>query len=206
MPAMRIPRFPLEIVLLPRMELPLHIFEPRYKQMIGRCIEGGLEFGVILAKENAIVPVGCTAEIIQVIRKHEDGRMDIRTIGKTPFQVLKIIQEQLYLEAEIEYLEDAAGLPESKVTVKLEQLYTKCHELVYGNAPEILEVPEGASTAYQIAAELPLDLEAKQFLLQLRGEDERQRELIERLERWLPQLEHLRHVREKSRGNGHGAA
>jgi Lon protease-like protein len=83
----RIPLFPLDVVLLPTMPLPLHIFEPRYKAMIRRCLDEQIEFGMILAADKAVATVGCTAEIVRKIRDYEDGRSDILTEGRAVFHL-----------------------------------------------------------------------------------------------------------------------
>jgi Lon protease-like protein len=77
-----LPLFPLAVVLLPRNTLPLHIFEERYKEMIGLVIETGEEFGVVLAAKEGIARVGCTASIEQVLQRYPDGRLDIITLGR----------------------------------------------------------------------------------------------------------------------------
>ena len=78
----RIPLFPLEVVLLPESVLPLHIFEPRYREMTRHCIENSAEFGVVRQREHGVVAVGCTAEITQTLKEYEDGRFDLLTIGR----------------------------------------------------------------------------------------------------------------------------
>ena len=72
----RIPLFPLDVVLLPAMALPLHIFEPRYRLMIARCLDEKIEFGMILATNNNLATMGCTAKIVRKIRDYPDGRLD----------------------------------------------------------------------------------------------------------------------------------
>jgi ATP-dependent Lon protease len=76
----RIPLFPLNVVLLPGGDLPLHIFEPRYRRMIHQCIENETEFGMLLSLPKGVVRVGCTAEIVDVAKRYDDGRMDILAI------------------------------------------------------------------------------------------------------------------------------
>ncbi len=204
MSAERIPLFPLEVVLFPGTPLPLHIFEPRYKLMMRRSIEHRQEFGVILARSEGIAAVGCTAEIVKVVKKYEDGRMDILTMGQTPYRVLEVFDEQPYLEGAVEYLEDELGGAPAETRARLVSLYEKCYQLVYGRAPSPPETNAEFSVAFQIASELPLDLEYKQELLEIRSESERQNRLVERLDQWLPQLAHLERVRGKAGGNGRG--
>jgi Lon protease-like protein len=94
----RIPLFPLDVVLLPEMPLPLHIFEPRYKTMIRRCLAEKIEFGMILAANQGIAAVGCTAEIVRKLRDYSDGRMDILTEGRAIFRLEELLDEKEYYE------------------------------------------------------------------------------------------------------------
>src|SRR5262249_605876 len=89
-----LPLFPLEVVLFPRTVLPLHIFEDRYKEMIGDVLREESEFGVVLARENGIVNLGCTAVVSEVIERHPDGRLDILTTGRRRFEVLSLNEER----------------------------------------------------------------------------------------------------------------
>src|SRR5882672_10252089 len=98
------PLFPLDLVLLPDTPLPLHIFEPRYKEMVGECLRAREPFGVIRAAGNGIVRVGCTAEIVDVLRAYPDGRMDILTMGRRRFAVTDVDSERDFLRGDIEYL------------------------------------------------------------------------------------------------------
>ena len=103
---MLMPLFPLDLVLLPGVPLPLHIFEPRYKEMIKECLEKKSPFGIIRAKEEAFVNTGCTAEVINVLKTYPDGRMNILVEGQKRFEVLQVNQERSFLRAEVFYLED----------------------------------------------------------------------------------------------------
>src|SRR5207245_10123073 len=102
----RIPFFPLNVVLLPGAELPLHIFEPRYRQMVKDCPEEKSEFGMVLSLDKAVARVGCTAEIVHVAKCYPDGRMDILTFGLAPFRVVEIFTQDLLLQGHVDYLED----------------------------------------------------------------------------------------------------
>src|SRR5690242_12078456 len=94
----RIPLFPLNVVLLPGETLPLHIFEPRYREMIRSCAADKREFGILLALPKGIVRVGCTAEIVDIPRRYDDGRMDILTIGRSPFRILELCSAEWFAE------------------------------------------------------------------------------------------------------------
>jgi Lon protease-like protein len=82
-----LPIFPLELVLFPETPLPLHIFEPRYKEMIGECQAQKAPFGVVRAVEKGLAEVGCTAEILEVTKRYDDGRLDILTEGRRRFEI-----------------------------------------------------------------------------------------------------------------------
>ena len=101
-----IPLFPLGVVLLPQMELPLHIFEERYKVMINECLEQGRIFGIVYYDGTDMRSIGCAAKIINVIKHYEDGRMDIVTLGKTRFVIKTIDQSKIYLQAKVLFFED----------------------------------------------------------------------------------------------------
>lgn len=200
----RIPLFPLEVVLFPGTPLPLHIFEPRYKLMIQRCLDNDSGFGVVLARQDGIVGVGCTAEVVKVVKKYEDGRMDILTVGQTAFRILEVFNDQPYVEGAVEYLDEDLSPADSEVRQRLLKLYEQCHGLIYDRVPQSPEVGTECSVAFQIASELPLDLDCKQELLEIRVESKRQSRLLERLNEWLPQLAHLERMRARAGGNGHG--
>lgn len=198
----RIPIFPLDVVLFPGALLPLHIFEPRYKLMVRRCLNSKEEFGVILVREKGIASVGCTARIVRVLHQYPGGRMDILTRGESLFHAASVLEGKPYFEAEVEYLADApeTGLGASE---ELEGLFEQSHWLIFGRPPKTLAREPGRSLAFQMAAALPLELEEKQALLEIRQEGERQRHLAERLNDWVPQLVHLNEMRQRARGNGH---
>ncbi|MGH9863931.1 MAG: LON peptidase substrate-binding domain-containing protein [Candidatus Acidiferrales bacterium] len=198
----RIPLFPLDVVLFPGAALPLHIFEPRYKQMIRRCLTMKLEFGVILAQKQGIATIGCTAAIITLVKQHADGKMDILTRGGTPFQVKEIFDDKPYYEAVIECFEEAAEAYPA-ASNELKELYEQCYWLLFNHGPDVLPPKSKSSPAYAMADSLPLELDQKQVLLEMRDEADRQAHLHEQLKEWLPRLVYLNERRERARGNGH---
>jgi ATP-dependent Lon protease len=203
MPTERIPLFPLDVVLLPDAILPLHIFEPRYRELVRLCLDQGIEFGVVQQHEQGIAAVGCTAEVSQLLKKYDDGRMDILTIGRRPFRVHNVVEEKPYYEADVEFLDDQPGAP-LDVQIKLLKKYDELHRILFGQAPPHLDADEVSSVAYSAAAELPLEAENKQRLLETRSEGERQRFLLERIEKWLPVAQHQQRIKKIAGGNGHG--
>ena len=110
-----LPLFPLQVVLLPGAELPLHIFEDRYKEMIGEVIRERVEFGVVLANDKGIVNTGCTATVDQVLRQYPDGRMDLLTRGRRRFEIVRLNDERAFLRGSVDFFDDdesAAAAPE----------------------------------------------------------------------------------------------
>jgi Lon protease-like protein len=205
----RIPLFPLNVVLLPGADLPLHIFEPRYRQMVSRCLDDKTEFGMLLSLPKGIVRVGCTAEIIEVVNRYEDGRMDILAVGRAPFRILELLNteafsEESLLEGQVDYLDDRERAVEPRVRRELVQLYEVCHTIVYGDYPRKIQgnVPEDFS--YLVAGTLPMDLLWKQQVLELRSEADREERLVTYLREWAPHLEKAEALRQRADGNGHG--
>ena len=101
-----LPLFPLRVVVFPRTPLPLHIFEERYKEMVGEAIRASSEFGIVLAKEDGIVNAGCTVKVEKVLKKYADGRMDILTRGSRRFEILGLNEDKSYLRGEVEFFDD----------------------------------------------------------------------------------------------------
>ncbi len=196
-----LPLFPLEVVLLPGTPLPLHIFEPRYKEMIGECIANEAPFGVIRALDEGIAEVGCTAEIITVTKEYPDGRLDLVVEGKKRFEVLEVNQERSFLQAEILLVPDEPGNPVQEDKVRAIQLHLEILSLA--GAVQDLSAADQNQLSFYLAGSLPLDLDFKQKLLAMRSESERIREVAEYLEGILPRLKRVARTREKAGGNGH---
>jgi len=200
----RIPLFPLNVVLLPGAELPLHIFEPRYRAMVKECLEEKSEFGMLLSLPNGVARVGCTAEIIQVAKRYEDGRMDILTAGRVPFRVVELLTENPLMEGQVDYLEDRESPGNPRIQRELVELFEACHTLIYDDYPKNLEGASTQDLSYLIAATLPLDLLWKQQILELRSESDRQERLVAYLREWAPHLQKKEAMRQRAGGNGHG--
>jgi Lon protease-like protein len=200
----RIPLFPLDLVLLPGMALPLHIFEPRYKRMVGHCLNETVEFGVILAAEKGLARVGCTAEIAQKLKDYADGRMDIMTEGRTVFSLLELLEEKEYYEGMVEYRDEDVAPIDSRRELRLTELFEQAHLLLSGQRWVVANTDTEISLAYRMAARLPLELAEKQELLEMRAEDGRQDFLLRWLAAFLPKLERRVRIRRRAGGNGHG--
>ena len=199
----RIPLFPLNVVLLPGADLPLHIFEPRYREMVKRCVEEKAEFGVLLALPKGVVRVGCTAEILEVVKRHPDGRIDILTVGREPFRVVELFDENPLAEGKVDYLEDRESSANPALQRELIELYETCHTLIFGDYPKNVAAEHLTPISLRIAATLPMDLLWKQQILELRSELDRQERLSGYLREWAPHLQKVGVMRQRAGGNGH---
>jgi ATP-dependent Lon protease len=200
----RIPLFPLNVVLLPGADLPLHIFEPRYLEMVSRCLKEKSEFGVLLAVPKGVTRVGCTAEIIEVVKRHDDKTLDILTIGREPFRVIELFDENPLAEGLVEYLEDRESTPDPSMRSELVGLYETCHTLIFEDYPKNADRDRAAQISFIIAGTLPMDMLWKQQILELRSEAERQERLVGYLRAWAPHLQKTGVMRQRAGGNGQG--
>lgn len=198
-----LPLFPLDLVLLPGIPLPLHVFEPRYKEMIGECLSGKLSFGVVRAKEQeGIAEIGCTAEIVTVTKEYDDGRMDIVTQGRERFEIVAVNQERTFLRAEVLYLMDDPDRATREEAEEALKLHNEVLSLA-GAALEKMSPDEDPQLSFHLAGTLPLDLDFKQTLLEMKSEGERIRAMVSYLQSILPNLRRTIHIRQKAGGNGH---
>jgi len=184
------PIFPLELVLLPGVPLPLHIFEPRYKEMIAECLEQKKPFGVVRASSDGVADIGCTAEIMSVTKKYDDGRMDILTRGVERFEVIQVNEERSFLQAEISLVqdedEDEPGKPATEMVTQAVRLHAEIAKLA-GAEPSGPDEQAG-NLSFLLAGSLPLDLDFKQSLLSTLSEAKRLGAVVGYLEAILPGL------------------
>ena len=197
-----LPLFPLEVVLLPGTPLPLHIFEPRYKEMIRECLTNEAPFGVVRALEEGIAEVGCTAEIITVTKEYPDGRLDLIAEGRKRFEVVELNEERSFLRAEVLLVPDEPGALVQEERVKAIQLHLEILSLA--GAVQDLSAADQNQLSFYLAGSLPLDLDFKQKLLAMRSEGERIQAVAAYLETILPKLRRVARARQKAGGNGHG--
>ncbi len=210
-----LPLFPLEIVLFPEEPLPLHIFEERYKEMIGECVRakeehsGQQEFGVVLARENEMHTTGCSARVVNVTRKYLDGRLDIFTVGVRRFEILYTDEERPFLRAGVEFFDDDAGadVPSDPDAERAIELFRQMMKRLHKTSEVPVHFPRPyRHLSFRIAAALPLELDFKFQLLTLHDESDRLRRTCEIVERMIPQLDRVERVRAKAGGNGHSSA
>lgn len=191
-----LPLFPLSLVLLPQNIVPLHIFEERYKEMIGEALENQTEFGIVLAANDGILNVGCTASVERVLRRYDDGRMDILGLGRRRFRVEELDQERNFLRAKVEFFEDLEEFAP-------EDLQTKARE-VHDRYESSAELPtQGGMLSFMLSQSVR-DVEVRQQLLMTRSESERLRMLIEFLPKQREREKYVVHMKEMAPRNGHG--
>lgn len=199
----RIPLFPLDVVLLPRMQLPLHIFEPRYKVMISRCLEEKIEFGMILAANNAVATMGCTAEVLSKTKDYSDGRMDIATEGRAIFRLMDLLHEKEYYEGIVEYVSNDLGVLDMEKERQLVHVFEQSQVLLFGRPWNDPTPNDPATLSYRMAAMVPMELEKRQSLLQTNTEQDRREQVLEWLQVFVPKLEEQQTARRRAGGNGH---
>jgi len=206
MPEPLLPLFPLELVLFPGQRLPLHIFEERYKTMIEECLREQQEFGVVLAKENSIVNVGCTAAVLEVRHKYADGRMDIVTAGRRRFEVLFVDESKEYLRAAAQFFQDEESPAPEQVRSSALDLHRQVLELLPDQGrPQQAQhgVDDASPLSFRLVGPLPVDLDFKQSLLALRSESTRLERVVEYFQHLITRLERTAWVRARAGGNGH---
>ena len=196
-----VPLFPLDLVLLPHTNLPLHIFEPRYKEMIHDCLQNHWEFGILAVQGQSVNNIGCTASISDVLNTFPDGRMNILIQGRRRFKIRSLDQQKSYLRGESEFLDDDDATPPTEaLRQRALELYGRLHELVELEN-QLLQGPSPVFTdtqlSYRMMAGVPAEIGWKQSLLELRSEPERLvrvmryfEELTEKLER-TPEQPHV---------------
>jgi Lon protease-like protein len=194
------PLFPLGLVALPTELVPLHVFEERYKTMIGRCIDEQSEFGIVWMAEDGLRPVGCACEIAEIVERMDDGRINLIARGTRPFRIETRQDELPYPAGTVEFLEDREEEADDEVVEAAHSAYSDLVEEATDHTPDREEI--AAMSAYQMAATVEFGLDAKQGLLDLRSEAARLR-LVTRLFRAaIKRLDFVNRAQARARSNG----
>jgi len=198
-----LPLFPLQVVLLPGAELPLHIFEDRYKEMIGEVLRDHVEFGVVLANDKGIVNTGCTAIVDKVLRSYPDGRMDILTRGRRRFEIMRIDDERSFLRGAVEFFDDDES-PAAAPDIQ-KRAIEGFNELQAMASSAPLEGTEAANPqlSFRLAQPVP-DITFRQMLLSTRSEAGRLKQLADFFPGYLVRQRRIQHVKDVAPRNGHG--
>jgi Lon protease-like protein len=196
----RFPLFPLGLVMLPGELVPLHIFEDRYRQMIGECLDEEREFGILWLAEDELKEVGCAARVARVLERFDDGRFNILAEGTTPFRMERRIGDMDYPAGDVVMLDDEPDTDDAALE-RARTTYADLVEEVTDSRPE----PETLSglNAYGMAATVDINAAAKQALLELRSEPARLEQLEGLFGEALRRIRTATRVAEQASGNGH---
>ncbi|MBO0768847.1 MAG: LON peptidase substrate-binding domain-containing protein [Solirubrobacterales bacterium] len=194
------PLFPLELVALPSEAVPLHIFEERYKTMIGLCLDTDQPFGIVWMADDGLRQVGCACRIEDVLERHDDGRLDILARGTEPFALLERISELDYPAGIVQFLADADEPTDTDALSEAHDTYRQLVTRATEREPAVEEIAQLDS--YGMAATVDFGHEAKQGLLELRSENARLA-LVTRLFRAaLKRLDFVDRAQTRARSNG----
>jgi ATP-dependent Lon protease len=200
--------FPLNIVLFPGSSYPLHIFESRYKELIGEVVAAQGEFGInlVLVEDGKMFQVGCGAKVSEVVRTYEDGKMDIIVSGTERYVVNEYFTGvKPYLLAESAPYTDTDSVPDFALLTGTINLYNKLIASVYAEAAETLKPEEwvNGGASFRIAQKSGLDLVLRQQLLEMRSENERLTFLQNYLTEVVPRLEQIAQIQQLMRNDGY---
>lgn len=194
------PLFPLGLVALPSEAVPLHIFEERYRTMLGQCIESESEFGIVWMSDDGLRDIGCACEVEQVLEEMDDGRFNVLTRGTRAFRVLERQGHLAYPAGVVEFLDDTPEEIDDEALTRARTVYADLVKRATDREPEQSELDE--LDAYAMAATVDFGLDAKQGLLELRSENARLR-LVTRLFRAATKrLDFVDRAQTRARSNG----
>jgi Lon protease-like protein len=199
-----IPIFPLSVVVYPGEKLHLHIFEPRYKQLINECNESKKPFGIPSVVNNHQQELGTLVELTDIVQTYENGEMDIKTQGLKVFRVLEIIKtipEKLYSGAIVNYPENDEDAGNRELMQKVVKGVLELHRLL--NISKDFRKPEAELRSYDVAHHAGLSLDEEYEVLGLLKEIQRQEYLKRHLQKVLPMLMEMEHLKDKVKLNGH---
>ena len=199
-----IPIFPLSIVVYPGETLNLHIFEPRYKELVKECVAAKKSFGIPTVINGKVSDMGTLVEITEVAKEYDNGEMDIVTTGITVFRVLEIIKyipDKLYSGAIVNYPDNSQVYHKQELMQILLKAVRELHRML--NISKDFKKPDEELTAYDIAHHSGLSLEEEYELLELLKEEQRQEYLKRHLGKVLPVIMEMEVLKERVKLNGH---
>lgn len=197
-----LPFFPLKLVAFPGERLNLHVFEPRYKQLINECLEEGKTFGIPVYHENEIRDFGTEMKVIKVVREYPTGEMDINTVGVHAFKIHSFeeqVKGKLYAGGKVSLIENQMDADDNDFK-RLRELAKSLVSLI--KMDEKLDV-EVMTHSFELAHKMGLSLEQEYDLLQMTRESERLEYMINHLERALPIVREMEQAKNKIKMNGH---
>ena len=198
-----LPLFPLRLVAFPGEPLNLHIFEPRYRQLITECRDEGTTFGINATIDGRLMPVGTEMKLLEIVKVHPQGEMDVRCQGKGTYRLKSYDREapdKLYAGGSVSFV-DSTGPADpgtaEPVLERLRQLYQRLRV-----RKKIEETPENFST-YQYAHHIGLSLEQEYELLTISSEENRRRFMLQHIDQLLPKIEEQSDLQRRVSMNGH---
>ena len=192
--------FPLGVVLLPTERVPLHIFEPRYKELIGECLEEGADFGLLYADEEGVREIGTRAEVTDVLERFDDGRLNILVEGGDRFRVTELTRGRSFMTGVVEPFEDDPETVEADTAARAAGSFRALAALAEAEAEEVDE--SSPQLSFELAAQVELAADAKQRLLELRSEEQRLELLVQMLDAVRATLLATRELGERAKRNG----
>ena len=198
-----LPLFPLSLVLLPGEPVPLHIFEPRYKELTRVCLDEQRPFGILRASPDGTAEVGCAARIVRVVTRYPDGRLDLVAAGERRFRIVRLHRDRPYLTADVDPVDDvSAGDAPTADRERVVARHMKLLELA-GEALHPDAYAAGPEVSFVVGRRAGPDLDDRQRLLEMTSEAERLRFLAGHLDGLLRRVRRAHDVRELARGDGH---
>ncbi len=192
--------FPLPAVLVPGEQAPLHVFEPRYRELVNECLDDGEPFGFILSDDDGMRQVGTRAAVIEVLERFDDGRMNVVVEGRDRFRVVDLTEGRSFATAEVDALDDSGDAPTADERERCLAAYDR---VVAAAEAELDALDRDADDlAFQIAARIDLGTDVKQDLLELRSERDRVVRLAPLLDRAADAVQRERTIRERATSNG----
>ncbi|HWH15010.1 MAG TPA: LON peptidase substrate-binding domain-containing protein [Miltoncostaeaceae bacterium] len=193
--------FPLDLVLLPGERLPLHLFEPRYRQLYADCVLGDLPFVLIRAESGETARVGCAARFEELVQRSDDGRLHVVVRGVEPVEVVEETEGALYFSAMCRTLTDAAVTPDPELQREVRERFRRLAERVAG-APREPEAPAGVPLSYAVGGAVELHPGVAQGLLETRDENARLGEVRDALDAMLAVAERATMAAARAKTNG----
>lgn len=202
-----LPLFPLQMVAFPGSAIPLHIFEERYREMVGDAAAAGTEFGIVLAKDGGVVNAGCTVIVESVLERYPDGRFDVMTRGRRRFSLVSVNEDKAYLRGEVEFFDDEDGTAPS---AELQQRALRA----FGNIRETLAEggqptedghldPRDPLLGFHLARHIE-DLDFQNLVLRTRSETERLEQFIAISEKYAQKKLYVEKMKRLGPTNGFG--
>lgn len=193
--------FPLGLVLLPTEQVPLHIFEPRYRELIAECLDAGEPFGLVFADDDGLRQTGTLASVVEVTDRFDDGRLNVVVEGGERFRLVELTEGRTFHTGTIEPLGDLEDPPAPEAVERALKVFSRLVELT-GAEVEPPDV-EGGQPSFAIAARFELAPELKLELLEQTSERARLARLCEILETAAASVERQREIAELAQTNGH---